>query len=275
MRLVLSRKGFDSSPRYGACASPILPDGRMISLPIPHESGTIAFGALRHRGLDIGKLASDLTGRADIAGKQAHLDPDLDPTARTRRADWRPAFGQDSAAQRHLERQGVGVGDLFLFFGWFRDVELVEGRYRYCKKAPDRHVLFGWLRVGQVLRVGPDPVPGWLDDHPHGVRDCAPHNRIYVADGSDGGGVFRKFTPRLQLTGANSPGRSLWRLPADFLPASRVPLTYHGDSSRWRADGDFCRLQSVAKGQEFVLDLTHYPGVQRWAEKLVQREATR
>jgi hypothetical protein len=33
MKIILSRKGFDSS--YGGYPSPILPDGKMVSLPIP------------------------------------------------------------------------------------------------------------------------------------------------------------------------------------------------------------------------------------------------
>lgn len=274
MKLILSRKGFDSSPAYGACASPILPDGRMVSLPIPHASGTITFSGLRHRGLEVGQLVSDLTRRPEIVATSAHLDPDLDPTARERRRGWRPAFGQDSAAQRHLERQGVGVGDLFLFFGWFRDVEKVRERYRYRDGAPDLHVIFGWLRVGQVLRVGPDPVPGWLRDHPHALRDGAAFNTIYVADGREAGGIFPRFGRALQLTSDEDRRRSIWQLPSDFHPAGRTPLTYHGKSSRWTAHADFCRLQSVAKGQEFVLDLTRYAGVRRWAEELVQSEAT-
>lgn len=35
MKFILSRKGFDSG--YGGCASPILPDGTMLSIPIPVE----------------------------------------------------------------------------------------------------------------------------------------------------------------------------------------------------------------------------------------------
>jgi hypothetical protein len=276
MKLILSRKGFDSSPRCGACASPILPDGRMISLPIPHDSGTIAFGALRHRGIDIGKLVRDLTGRRNIARERAHLDPDLDPTARPRGAGWRPAFGQDSAAQRHLERQGVGVGDLFLYFGWFRDVESADGRYRYRRDPGARncHVIFGWLRVREVLRVESAAVPSWLRAHPH-VRRAAPHNTIYLADETGGAGIFPTFHPRLQLTDPASRTRSRWRIPADFLPDGRIPLTYHGDDRRWAAAGDDCTLRSVAKGQEFVLDLRAYPGVQRWVEGLIADGTTR
>jgi hypothetical protein len=247
----------------------------MISLPIPHGSGTVRFGELHHRGLDIGKLVSDLTRKPGLVSSPTHLDPDLDRTARARRRGWRPAFGQDSAAQRHLERQGVGVGDLFLFFGWFRDVEQSGGKYRYVGGTRDRHVIFGWLRVGQVLRVGPDAVPEWLRDHPHAVRDDAPFNTIYLADGPGGGGVFPTFCSELQLTEAGEKRRSRWHLPSDFHPGARTPLTYHGSKSRWEADGDRCRLQSVAKGQEFVIDLSQYPGVQRWAEALLPADARR
>jgi hypothetical protein len=269
MKLILSRKGFDSTPAYGGCASPILPDGRMVSLPIPHQSGTLTFGALRHQGLDVGQLVSDLTGTRVKGAERAHLDPDLDSTARARRRGWRAAFGQDGAAQRHLERQGVDLGDLFLFFGWFREIMNTRGRYRYRPGTRDLHVIFGWLRVGEVLRVGPDRVPPWLSDHPHAPRDCAPHNTIYLADVPNGGGVFQKFDTSLQLTDAESTRRSLWRLPSDFLPAARIPLTYHGTPSRWTSDADACRLQSVAKGQEFVLDLAEYPGVRRWTQELL------
>ena len=272
MKLILSRKGFDSSPAYGACASPILPDGEMISLPIPHQRGTTTFDGLRHRGIDVGQLVSELTGGRVKGADPAHLDPDLDPTARPRHRGWRAAFGQDSAAQRHLERQGVGAGDLFLFFGWFREVVKVRGRYGYRPGAPDRHVLFGWLRVGRVLRPGPDRVPPWLRDHPHAAHDSAPHNTIYLADDAAGAGVFRQFRPDLQLTDAGSRQRSLWRMPADFLPGARPPLTYHRDPTRWGSDGKFCRLQSVAKGQEFVLDMAAYPGVQRWTRRLLGKK---
>ena len=44
MRVILSRKGFDS--QYGGMPSPILPDGTLLSLPIPSktdmETGTAA-----------------------------------------------------------------------------------------------------------------------------------------------------------------------------------------------------------------------------------------
>ena len=41
MKIVLSRKGFDSAA--GGVASPILPDGKMLSLPIPDRSSPITY----------------------------------------------------------------------------------------------------------------------------------------------------------------------------------------------------------------------------------------
>ena len=41
MKVILSRKGFDSS--YGGTASPILPDGTLLSLPIPSKAETVKY----------------------------------------------------------------------------------------------------------------------------------------------------------------------------------------------------------------------------------------
>ena len=48
MRVILSRKGFDSS--NGGCASPIFPDNTMLSLPIPSEDGNMDYGELSYNG---------------------------------------------------------------------------------------------------------------------------------------------------------------------------------------------------------------------------------
>jgi len=45
MKIVLSRKGFDS--KYGGYPSPILPDRNMISLPIPDYRDSIKYSNLK------------------------------------------------------------------------------------------------------------------------------------------------------------------------------------------------------------------------------------
>ena len=64
MKIILSRKGFDSSEKYGQVASPIFPDGSMVSMPIPSSSmGSIPYGKIS-TALDLntlGSLAADIT----------------------------------------------------------------------------------------------------------------------------------------------------------------------------------------------------------------------
>ena len=50
-----------------------------------------------------------------------------------------------------------------------------------------------------------------------------------------------------------------------FYPdGNKPPLTYHPDPKRWRRDADHAYLRSVGRGQEFVLDLAHYPEGVEW-----------
>jgi hypothetical protein len=72
----------------------------------------------------------------------------------------------------------------------------------------------------------------------------------------------------LQLTAAGR-ARSVWRLPACFEPGGdRPPLTYHANPRRWSASDDGVLLRSTGRGQEFVLDCEHYPGVLVWLASL-------
>lgn len=282
MKIIFSRKGFDS--QYGGVPSPILPDGSLVSLPIPSKFGR-RLESLTHRGLPLAQVASELSGRKL---DNVHLDPDLDAGCISRRAGWQPTFGQVSGAQSHLANQGVREGDVFLFFGWFRQVERSTGRWRYVRGAPNIHSLFGWLQVGEVIRVpthAPDMVAAqrpWLADHPHvqyGATIGA-NNTLYVSSKTlrigtstlsvAGGGAFQRWTPALQLT---EPGRSRsqWLLPSWMAPAEDMPaMSLHGSPSRWTAAGDHVRLQTVGKGQEFVLNVGQNATSHAWLRHLIE-----
>lgn len=267
MRIILSRKGFDSS--NGGVPSPILPDGQMLSLPIPEKGSSRRYEELSCRFGNVGEIVEQLSGGAVGRRFCAHLDPDLDADACRRPARWRPAFGQSGAAARHLEKQRVGEGDVFLFFGWFRQAERFGGGLRFVPRAPDLHVIFGWLRVGSIAEA---PLSG-LEHHPHFQQPKgAPYtySRVYVAPSRDGGGVFRSFESRLQLT-EKGRSRSEWLLPEFFMPRGRTPLSYHGNLQRWRQTRAGARLRAVSRGQEFVLDADEYPGALNWAESLGAR----
>ncbi len=286
MNLVLSRKGFDSAA--GGVASPILPDGRLVSLPIPGAGGRVPYGAIAKAG-GLGPIVEDLT-RGRIGPEAiAHLDPDLDPDALPRLAHWRPAYGQTGATATHLARHGVGVGDVFLFYGWFRAVEHDGARWRYRRDAPDLHAIFGWLQVGAVTPVaaiGRERVLAerpWLADHPHPhFPESDPRNVIYVASdrlvlpgvgdaGLPGAGEVEGLRPDLVLTAPGAPTRSHWRVPDLFSPAHGPALTYHADPRRWRSEDGALILRNVCQGQDFVLDGASRPGLSPWLAGLLAR----
>jgi len=153
MRIILSRKGFDSA--NGGGPSPIFPDGEMVSLPIPSRLAPISYSRVTTRRMSLGDLVPALTNGRIGAADGAHVDPDLYAESLARAPGWRPAFGQVASAQAHLADQGVGPGDLFLFFGWFRRVHAVGGQWSLRPDAPDLHVLFGWLQVASPPATHP------------------------------------------------------------------------------------------------------------------------
>ena len=286
-KLIISRKGFDSGS--GGCPSPIFPDGTMFSLPIP-SGDEEAFEDLQYCDVDIASVVTGITNGRVEGQNRVHLDPDLNFDAYKYRKTrpswqrWRGMLGQAGIAQSHLNKQGVGSGDVFLFFGLYRKVEETTQGWRFVRGAPELHVLWGWLQVDQKHRVadlGPNDLP-WARHHPHlhsKYRDDT--NTVYAAaaklelggdDGQDiaGWGVFPKLDQRLVLTNPNGAGVSNWRLPRWFYPeGSKPPLTYHPDRKRWRRDANNAYLQSVGRGQEFVMDLAHYPEATEWLSDLV------
>ena len=303
MKIVFSRKGFDSSRKgselpNGGVPSPIFPDGTALSLPIPRKRSPTRFRDVIWRGKSIGPIVRCLT-KGRVNGQQrCHLDPDLNADALERLPGWRPAFGQVGRAQRHLENEGVGPGDLFLFFGWFRAVERANGgSWKYVRTAPKVHMLFGWLQVQEVLTLHADAdydraigkYP-WLSDHPHLQRSFReagdnlrrrPDNTIYVSSprlsiaGTNlpGGGVFQRLDYRFILTepaeverGA-SCRRSYWRLPEWFWPANARPLLSRKVKFR-RRDAPWTHVDSGGIGQEFVFDIEGIFEAESWLRSL-------
>ena len=270
MKVILSRKGFDGTS--GGMASPIMPDGALLSLPIPQDGGR-AYGELRHNGETYRSIIEQLGGKCGDGG--CHLDPDIRQGAFEAPSEWKPAFGQTGIPQKTLMNQGVGVGDLFLFFGWFRQTERgSDGKLRFVPKSPDLHVIYGYLQVGAVLTEKSEiQAYSW---HPHAGNENE-SNCLYIPsdnlswDGSkQGHGVF-SFDKRLVLT-KEGMSRSCWRLPEiPKLPVSSGGVTLEISGSRkdaWRTDpkhGAYYRASD--RGQEFVIE--EHPAVEEWAKSLI------
>lgn len=281
MRIILSRKGFDSSS--GGCPSPILPDGRMLSLPIPDVRSKIRYRDLQLEGINSSRLVSQLT-RTKIKGScGAHIDPDLNAGHLPRLAGWRPVLGQHGSAQGHLQNQGVESGDLFLFFGLFREAEISNRRWRFVPGSRPRHIIWGWLQIDEVLQVDSMATASypWLNYHPHLHGEADMSNTLYLArdylslpglNQIPGSGSFERIGSGLQLTQISSDKPSQWQLPEWFYPEGRQPLSYHAKAERWQQGEAHCFLNAVARGQEFVLLADQYPESIDWLRELLTAE---
>lgn len=293
MKIILSRKGFDSSA--GGVPSPILPDGRLISLPIPDPRSQISyrniqshvpaqeqFHELTTHESSVSKLVTDLTRGRINATTRAHLDPDLVYSNLPRAIGWRPLFGQSGAAQGHLRNQQVDIGDVFLFFGLFQPVHKAVRNFTFDRSSPRKHIFFGWMQIGDIVPVSecPEAIRSWASYHPHYCHPQAAGNTLYIAsdtlsiDGRQlnefqGAGQFHSVSTTRTLTASDARAPSQWRLPLWFHPTrGKPPLSYHSNPIRWSKSNTHTNLQAASRGQEFVLNCNHYPEAFTWLQEI-------
>ena len=265
MKVILSRKGFDSS--CGGQASPILPDGTLLSMPIPsndmHKYSELSWGGLSY--LDIIKQLKHKTTLNERS--QCHLDPDLRATTLLRTKGWKPAFGQTGSSLTELRDNRVKEGDLFLFFGWFKKTEYHNGQLRYIPKSPNLHVIYGYMQIGNIVD-SVSQIPEWLKYHPHANLDnykeawgkkqnaiYLPSERLSFASELSGSGIFT-YRQELVLT-KKGYSRSRWEFPTSM---HGTPLSHNPNG--WKSD----YFQSAARGQEFIMDCS--PEVMEWVNSL-------
>jgi hypothetical protein len=264
MKIILSRKGFDSS--YGGQPSPILPDGTLLTMPIPSKDEVVKYADLYHNEESYYKILTDLKLNSQITQiPTCHLDPDLrlDVTKRQTN-DWKPIFGQANGSQTHLKNQKVGIGDIFLFFGWFRQTEIVNGKYSYVQGSPNIHLIFGYLQIGEIHSN--KIFPSYAKHHPHCIENgkIRPNNCIYVAkdelsfDKNLSGAGILKFKNNLVLT-KSGMSKSCWDLP-DFF--KNLDISHHSKNSF--KEGYF---KSAAIGQEFVISADN--NLIEWTKELL------
>ncbi|SMQ69690.1 hypothetical protein SAMN06297468_1877 [Altererythrobacter xiamenensis] len=235
MRIIFSRKGFDSAS--GGGPSPIV-GGRPVSLPIPAGAASqTSYGAL-----GLGEHAARASRGKLGADDLCHHDPMFTEAGEC-------LFGQCGAAQTHLERQGVGEGDVFLFFGLFREEDTGEPHHR----------IFGFLEVEEIIALG-EGAPQELVEigHPHALAMHHKNDVIYRGPGR----TANRASEALRLTVEGGPP-SLWQRP-DWL--KRGGLSYHDRADRWLRGG---RLKSVARGQEFVADIGRRQAPREWLGRVL------
>lgn len=265
MKIILSRKGFDSS--NGFMPSPILPDGTLLSLPIPSDEVDLnTYSDLSYGNLTYFDIIKSLNPKTILRGDSfCHLDPDLRKDVKERPSNWKSAFGQMDSALGILRNQNVTIGDLFLFFGWFRQTEYYNGKLQFVKGAPDIHVIYGYLQIGQILS-NQDLLPDWLSSHPHYSYSDAwkkgknviflPSEKLSFNSRYPGVGYLNYSANRVLTKDGYS--RRYWDLPTFFrnLKITCNPNPWVGDV-----------FKSAGIGQEFVFEAI--PEAIYWAERII------
>jgi hypothetical protein len=290
MKIILSRKGFDS--QFGKIKSPILPDGTLLSLPIPQKNDKITYDQLRYDRKSYLEIIKDLNPKWEYPDNQpAHLDPDLRKDAKQRASGWKSIFGQSGAAQGHLRNQKINVGDIFLFFGSFSQTIEKNGKLFFKKddKYPNgAHIIFGYLQIGQIIELNePEDYEKKLDNstiyHPHADKEYRDeqgyerkNNCMYVAaetlslnSNFPGAGTLNLNDRRILTKPINSKilsekenTISMWRVPHFF---KNLDISYNKDS--FKDNGYF---KSAPRGQEFVINTKEDEKLQEKLEEWVK-----
>ena len=227
MKVILSRKGFDSTS--GGIPSPII-DNTLIPMPIPSIEDNLTYKDLFFQDKTYEEILHDLAPNRTF--NTCHMDPDLSCTNRVRPIDgWSPAFGQVDAAQGILHKNSVGIGDIFLFFGWFRKAELMtNGHYRYVPgnndfyDSSDLQVIYGYMEVGDILFEQKE-IERRYPWHPHSNYGSKRTNTLYLPSkafslmNKPSFGIL-KYDKKRVLTKEGSP-RSIWHNPLLIHPNRR------------------------------------------------------
>lgn len=282
MKIIFSRKGFDTGS--GGSPSPIFSDGKILSLPIPDKQSLIAYRDIIWNNYNVGEIVESMTQGKIKSNYRAHLDPDINSESILRHKNWQPIFGQVGSSQGHLRNQGVGSGDLFLFFGLFQDAIVDGGKVKLNSKSSPKHIIWGWFQVERSIAVDEADLSQfeWATYHPHFHRKPDRSNTVYLAKrnldirGLDrknisGAGGFSRFSSKLQLTACGERA-SVWKLPLWMMPTDEVSeLSYHRDLKRWNRRNGYALLQTVGRGQEFVLNCSHSSEAMQWVSSLFSK----
>lgn len=249
----------------------------MLSFPIPYEvdnnsTEKYTLCNLKYDKKTYQKILEEIKPACvkDMKGKTIHLDPDIRKNViDERNPEWTAVFGQRDAAETHLRNKlGANYKDtLFLFFGWFRQVECnLEEEYHYIKNKKGFHAIYGYLQVGEKVTGKDMERYKW---HPHYCYEEP--NAMYVANkkliinGKEtdlpGYGCF-KYDKELKLT-KEGMSRSIWKLPEAFKNVEEI--SYH------TAPYDLDHFKSARIGQEFVItEKEGSTAVCEWAKKLIE-----
>ncbi len=260
MKIIFSRKGFDS--KAGGFPSLIFPDNQLFSIPIPSSTSHCDYSRLtfKYRDEPIQNILNQVTknkihngSRHECNYAQAVQGCHHDPMFIKEKN--RFSLGQTSGAKSHLRKQGIKPDDIFLFYGWFKRISLIDGNWRYVKSERDLHLIWSWMTVDEVIKLDNSDQRNSalnkfpeLSVHPHMAKDCSwKPNTIYLSKEH----CLPQFSNIRCLTDTkNYGGRSTWRLPMCL----NQPQAFTHLKS-FSPDNTDVIIRYCGYGQEFVLDL--------------------
>lgn len=281
MKLILSRKGFDSGS--GGCLSPYNHEtGHYIWFPIPEKVSSYS-NQIRYadvlvkneyisglKGSNLSELYKSLKGKDTVKLRKneyasiddtelfAHFDPMLGMPPWIEENDKLKigkGFGQFNAAP-HLEKHNVNEGSIFLFFGGFQSTS---------NRKISGHYLYGWLKIKRRIETYQECkeiiAPYNLEHHPHITEAAFNRNKknyIFLPDqwlfedlNIPGYGYFHNLNDDLLLSSNKDSNKATWKLPI-FLYKNLTQV--HQKSWQNKEDG-FCTVKTGI-GQEFVTQLS-------------------
>ncbi|MCM3584988.1 hypothetical protein M3182_04405 [Mesobacillus maritimus] len=291
MKLVLSRKGFDSGS--GGCFSPYDHDsGKYIWIPIPEKvrsySNHIRYSDIKLRneyisglkGSNLSEVYKNVKGShyVNLRKKEyaaiddhelfAHFDPMLGIPpwmVESQNCKVGKGFGQYNASPI-LGNHNVHEGSIFLFFGGFQSTS---------NKKISGHYIYGWLKVKKRIETYKECTEILeqydLHHHPH-ITEAAfnrnQKNYIFLPDewlfedlGVPGCGYFTTLNNNLLLSNNKTSNKATWKLPIFFYQnLSQV----HQKTWNNTHDG-YCTVKTGI-GQEFVTELSEK--VEEWLREL-------
>ena len=253
-RVILSRKGFDS--KYGGRPSPIFKNDDIFSLPIPQNGKSPKkYHELKFNGISGTQALKEVSATQVTSEDFCHYDPALN--------DKIGLFGQAGSAQSELKNNDVGIGDLFLFFGWFKKTE---------NPKIDIHKIFGWLQIEEILE-GDKQISNFLKkynfSHPHDPKYRKyKNNTIYVSRKNFG--LFKKFSKKLVLSAPNHK-KSMWQFPKKyFASAAKKKSNIFLNRLKWKDNRKLLVDTNIGPGQEFIFDAQEVPDISLWAKSLTE-----
>ncbi len=286
----MSRKGFDMG--CGNSPSIYLPSKKILySFPIPADET-----ARYNLGHDDDYTYKDFKFNNELScyelleqlnikcrNNYAHCDPDIRPDLFNKeQPDWKPRFGQQGNPLRHLNRQGVGIGDLFLFYGLYQEVKEECGQYVFVPNTKCQ-IIWGYLQVSNAVIPNGENRKGIRHPHYLNYYDYTDGNKVFECEtdelldskflSSDKKilkyGVF-DYDESLVLSenaGSIAEEYNRLKLPVHFYEHK---MSGNGEQRFKLSDGKrFCMVQMCNRGQEFVIQ--DNDDAEKWAINLIEK----